>query len=170
MKPDLDAIGLVLLVSSYTAAALLVPDLSLKLAGEPVFGGVVGAAALLCLIVVLRAKGRRGTALERRCLALFLLLMPTVYLTSWLRAGGERSWLWIEMGGQILYGGLAFAGLLRSPWFLAAGIAAHGLLWDSWHLGRAPFIPDWYVLACVIIDVCFAAYVAAQVRAWRSPP
>src|SRR5688572_8149436 len=112
MKPGFDTIGLVLLIVSFTAAALLVPDLSLQLVSQPVFGGVVGAAVLLCLIVVLRSQGRRGSPLERLCLALFLLFMPTVYLMSWLRFGEDRSWLWIELCGQALYGCLAFAGLL----------------------------------------------------------
>ena len=143
MRSDLDSVGLALFVLTMVAAALLVPDLSVSLLGQPVFGAIVGGALILAVVTVLRAQGRRGTTLERWTMALFLFLMPPVYLTSWLRFGDGRGWLWVELAGQTLFGALAVAGLLRWPWLLAVGIGAHGLLWDAWHYGRAPFMPDW---------------------------
>jgi hypothetical protein len=168
MKTDLDALGLAVFVLATFAAALLVPDLSLSLISQPVFGAVVGCGIALTLVTVVRAQGRRGSRLERRCLAFFLLLMPTVYLASWLRFGGGSGWLAAELAGQVIFGVLAIAGLRRWPWLLAIGIAGHGLLWDAWHYGRTPFMPDWYALACAIVDVGLALYVAAQVRVWSS--
>jgi hypothetical protein len=54
------------------------------------------------------------------------------------------------------------AGVRRAPWLLAAGIAGHGLLWDAWHFNRGGFVPDWYVLACLVVDLTFGFYVATQ--------
>jgi hypothetical protein len=168
MHTDHDALGLAALVLSTLAALLLVPDLSVALLGHPAFGAVIGAAAMLTLIVVLRGRGRRGSALERFAFAAFLALMPTVYVMSRLRFGGSANWLGLELLGQGLFAALALVGARRSPWILAAGIAGHGLLWDSWHHGRTPFMPDWYAIACLIVDVGWGLYVATQVRAWRS--
>ena len=164
---DHDALGLAALVLSTMAALLLVPDLSLAVLGQPAFGAVIGAALTLTLVVVLRGRGRRGSALERSAFAIFLALMPTVYVVSRLRFGGSLQWLWLELLGQGLFAVLALVGARRSPWILAAGIAGHGLLWDSWHHGRTPFMLDWYAVACLIVDVGWGFYVATQVRAWR---
>ena len=167
MKIDQDATGLGLFVVTMIAAALLVPELSVGLLGQPAFWAVIGGAVTLTVITILRSQGRRGTAVERVVLATFLFLMPTVYLASWLRSGGEITWFWIELSGQVGFGALAVLGLRRSPWLLAAGIGAHGLLWDAWHYGRTPFMPDWYAIACAVVDVGAGVYVATQVSAWR---
>lgn len=164
---DPDALGLAALVLSTMAATLLVPDLSLAALGDPAFGAVVGAAVTLTLVVVLRGRGRRGSVLERSAFAIFLALMPMVYVVSRLRFGGSANWLWLELLGQGVFAGLALVGARRSPWILAAGIAGHGLLWDSWHYGRTPFMPDWYAIACLIVDVGWGLYVATQARTWR---
>ncbi len=169
MKIDADGFGLGLFVLTVVTAALLVPDLSVETVGHPTFAAVVGGAIVLTVVTVLRAGGRRGSRLERTGLAVFLLLMPTVYLVGWLLSGAGTSWLWVELAGQTAFGALAVLGLRRSPWVLAAGIGAHGLVWDSWHYGRTPFMPDWYAIACAVVDVGAAVYVAAQVRAWRRP-
>jgi hypothetical protein len=167
MKTDLDALGLAAFAATTFAAALVVPDLSLSLVGQPVFSAVIASAIVLTLVTVLRARGRRGSRLERLFLALFLSLMPTVYLMSWLRFGGGGGWLGSELAGQVVFGALAIAGLRRSPWFLAIGIAGHGILWDAWHYGRTPFMPDWYAIFCAVVDVGLAIYVATQVPAWQ---
>lgn len=92
MKRDLDAWGVAAFALATFGAALLVPDLSLALVGQPVFGAVVGSVVVVTVVIVLRARGKRGSALERTSLALFLLFMPTVYLASWLRFGGGSGW------------------------------------------------------------------------------
>jgi hypothetical protein len=84
MKRDLDTLGLLALVLGYSFAALLVPAFRpLDLLLEPSLGAVPGTAALVALVVVLRARGRRGSRLELRAMAVFLAVMPTVYLSSW---------------------------------------------------------------------------------------
>jgi len=170
MRRDPDGAGLAVLVVSWLGALLLVPEVTISMVGDPAFRAIAGLFLILPLVVVLRGRGRRGTLLERRVWAAFLALMPTVYLNSWWRSGGDRSDLWIELAGQVVFGGLALLGLRRSPWFLALGIGAHGVLWDLWHHGRAGFIADWYPLACLIVDVGAGLYIASQATAWQQAP
>ena len=78
---------------------------------------------------------------------------------------GERGWLAVESAGLVLYGAVAWLGATRRLWLLPAGIAAHGL-WDVGHLGpSAPFVPDWYALACIVVDAAVALSLAGAV-AW----
>ena len=169
MTIDLDGTGLALLVLSIVAAVLLVPDMSAALVAQPAFHGILAASAVTTVVVVLRGRGIRGSTLERRLFGVFLGLMPTVYILSALRRGDVSGWLAVELAGQVVFAAIAVLGVRRWPWMLAGGIAAHGLLWDAWHHGRSSaFMPDWYTVACAIIDVGWAVYVAAQVGAWRA--
>jgi hypothetical protein len=131
---------------------------------------VVGLFALATL-AVLRRRGASGAARERRVLAAFLAGMPFVYVTSFLvsREGPLGDWLAIELVGLVVFGTLAWLGLRRSPWFLVAGIATHGLLWDLWHVDRTTFISNAYAVACLIVDVGLAAYAATRVAHLRHP-
>jgi hypothetical protein len=63
---------------------------------------------------------------------------------------------------------LALLGWKRSPWFLAVGIATHGIAWDAWHFKTSPFIPDWYCVFCLAIDLTLAVYVALRVRRYAA--
>lgn len=128
----------------------------------------VFAGATITLMYVTRFLGRRGIAIERIAVALFLAGMPVVYIMRWLvnRGGAGSGWLWIELLGLVVYVALAVLGLKVSPWFLVAGIAAHGLAWDSWHYYSA-YIPNWYAIACLLADVGLSVYIAARIPAWR---
>ena len=88
------------------------------------------------------------------------------YIAGGCCRGGDAG-LWIEIAGFPLYAVLALLGLKRSPWFLVAGIAGHGVAWDAWHLGSA-YIPDWYALGCLLVDIGMSLYVAARIPAWRA--
>jgi len=97
-------------------------------------------------------------------LAGFLVLMPLVYVARYLFAstgGGANSWLWIELLGTAIFIALAVLGVKRSPWFLVIGMVLHGLAWDAWHYRNSTYIPDWYVIACLAVDLSIGAYVAA---------
>jgi hypothetical protein len=76
-------------------------------------------------------------------------------------------WFW-EVLGTIIFVALAVLGLKGSPWFLAVGIVAHGLAWDTWHYRNSTYMPDWYASACLAGDLAFGAYVAARVPAYQS--
>ena len=132
--------------------------------------GAVVAGATIVLLYVTRLLGVRGIGIERVALALFLAAMPLVYILRWLlqrdRAG--RGWLWLELLEFAVFAALAVAGLKVSPWYLAGGIAAHGIAWDSWHyLIPETYAPHWYALACLLVDVGVGIYVAARIPAWR---
>ncbi len=126
------------------------------------------AGATIALMYVTRFLGRRGIAIERIVLALFLAGMPFVYVIRWLvfRGGASTEWLWIELFGLVVYVALAVLGLKFSPWFLVAGIAAHGIAWDAWHYHSA-YIPNWYAIGCLLADIGLSIYIAARIPAWR---
>lgn len=157
------------LVVTTIALFWLVPEWPLAHLDDPSHWGVLGYAVTLMMLLELRRRGVRGSRFERNWLLLFLMGMPVVFLANWARFGAEPSWLGVELLGLALYWALALLAVARSPWFLAAGIAAHAL-WDVWHFGRAAFVPDWYVAGCVIVDLALGLYAAGQVRYWRRQP
>jgi hypothetical protein len=128
---------------------------------EPCHMAMIASGVLIVLLYVARWMGPSGTAIERTALTIFLAGMPLVYM-----ARSEREWLWLEGVGLVIFGACATLGMKRSVWFLAAGIAAHGIAWDSWHyFGVSPFMPSWYTLGCLLVDIGIGAY--AGVRAAR---
>jgi hypothetical protein len=128
------------------------------------------ALVVVVALVVTRSLGDRALRFERWVFALFLAGMPLVYVSSWFvyassglgSRDASTSWLAIELVGVPVYGALAVIGLRRSPWVLAAGILAHGVFWDAWHIGWTPFVPDWYAVGCLVTDVAMAIYVAVR--------
>jgi hypothetical protein len=128
------------------------------------------AGATIVLLYVTRLLGARGIAIERIVLALFLAAMPVVYILRWLfdRDGAGGGWLWLELLGFLVFAALAVMGLRVSPWYMAAGIAAHGVAWDIWHYFiEETYMPHWYAITCLLVDVGIGLYVAARIPAWR---
>jgi hypothetical protein len=108
---------------------------------------------------------------ERNLLAGFLVGMPLVYVARYLFASTGHTanfWFWVELLGTIIFIALAVLGVRRSPWFLVIGMVLHGVAWDTWHYGTSTYIPDWYVIACLAVDLAFGAYLAARVPAYQS--
>lgn len=110
---------------------------------------------------------------ERAMLATFLVGMPLVYVMGWFAARDRAasSGIWVELLGFALFAAFAVLGLKSSSWFLVIGIIGHGFAWDSWHYKNSAYIPDWYTVACLLVDLTFGAYVAARVpvygEVWR---
>jgi hypothetical protein len=133
---------------------------------------VIAGAVTLLLLFVTRRLGARGIAVERAWSALFLAGMPVVYIVGWLAArggGASGAWLWVELLGLPIYSTLALLGVMRSPWFLVGGIAAHGVAWDAWHYALdSAYIPTWYVTGCLLADVGLSLYLATRVSLWRA--
>ena len=130
----------------------------------------VVAGATIVLLYVTRLLGARGIAIERIVLALLLVAMPVVYLLRWLRNrdGAGSEWLWVELLGFVVFAAIAVMGLKVSPWYLAAGIAGHGIAWDIWHyFTPETYMPHWYAITCLLVDVGIGVYVAARIPAWR---
>lgn len=167
MKINYDAVGLAALTLSTSLALLLVPDLTLESLKNPAESAAVGTCFTFTVVVVLRGLGRRGSRMEQYLFAIFLGVMPLVYIQSRIFLGGSMEWLYLEIVGLVIFGALAVLGLVVSPWFTVVGLAAHGLGWDSWHPGRAAFMPSWYAGACLSIDLGWAIYAATQVQAFR---
>lgn len=168
MKINYDAVGLAVLSLSTSCALLLVPDLSLASLKNPADAAAIGTCFVFTVLVVLRGLGIRGSRIERYLFASFLAFMPVVYIENRLLFGGSMEWLYVELVGLVVFVTLAVLGLKKSPWFTVVGIAAHGLFWDSWHYGRAEFMPSWYAATCLMIDVGWAFYAATQVPVFRA--
>ena len=124
-----------------------------------VLGLVLGAV----FIVFARRFGMPG---ERRLLAVGLIVAALIYVgfaVAW--AGG--AWIAAELGGVVVFGGLAVLGLKRSPMSLAVGWALHPV-WDAGlHLAGAgaAFAPTWYVAVCISFDLLVGGYIAVRFRA-----
>lgn len=96
--------------------------------------------------------------------------MPLVYVSRYLYAATGRAtsyWLWVEVLGALAFAELAVLGVKRSPWLLAIGMVLHGVAWDAWHYRNSTYIPDWYVIACLAVDLTIGVYVAARVPAYH---
>lgn len=138
--------------------------------GDPCLLAAAATGVIVICLWLTRWRGLRGAIFERNLLAGFLVLMPLVYVTRYLFASTGRAanfWLWIEVLGLLIFAALAVLGVTRSPWFLAIGMVLHGLAWDTWHYRNSTYIPDWYVIACLAVDLAFGAYVAARVPAYQ---
>jgi hypothetical protein len=137
--------------------------------GDPfLLAAVAGAVTVVCLWLT-RWLGARAMKFELTWLAIFLVAMPLVYVMGWFvaRDHAASSWLCVELLGLAIYAAFAALGLKKSPWFLAIGIAGHGLAWDAWHYKNSAYVPDWYAVACLLVDLALAGYVATRIPAYR---
>lgn len=157
--------GLIALGLAIVIATLLVPHGGFASVNEPTTQGI--HATFLTTAIVLLLRVRQALRLERWVFAVFLACMPLIYVSSWVLHGRGGPGLTVELVGFGLFAVIAIAGALSSAWLLPAGIVAHGVLWDLWHLGRTPYMPDWYAIACAVIDVGTGMYVATRIRDWR---
>ena len=98
----------------------------------------------------------------RSLLAVFLFVAAALYILFAVRAGEGTFWVVGELAGVGIYGTMALWGLRGSPWWLAAGWAAHPI-WDLalHYIGPgASFAPVGYTITCLSFDLLVAAYVA----------
>ena len=160
-----DLVGFAFLYAQLAATFWIVPDWSLSHSGEPTYLAAVGNIIGTVVISAIRFSGRRGSTAERLYLAVFLGAMPFVYLSSWMLAP-QHGWLVPELVGVAIFVAAAKLGWRGSIWWLALGIAAHGLFWDLWHYGHTAFVPNWYTIGCLITDVSLGVYVALQAPAF----
>jgi hypothetical protein len=145
----------------------LVPGWSLSHLVEPAYVGMLGDASSVLLLLVARALD--SPRFERGVLALFLVLMPAVYLAAW-GVTEHGPGVWIEIAGLVIFALLTILGLLVSPWYLAIGILAHGAFWDLWHHERfvtQHYMPNWYTIACFVADVGVGLYACLRIREWK---
>jgi hypothetical protein len=159
----------VLIIVSFVTAWMLY-RIPWQLSGDSCLLAAAATVIILTLLWLTRWRGLRGVNFERRLLVGFLVAMPLVYVARYLFDSIGRApsfWLWIEVLGIPLFATLAVLGLKRSPWFLSMGIVGHGLAWDSWHYRSSSYIPDWYSIACMAVDLALGAYVAVRIPAYQ---
>jgi hypothetical protein len=126
------------------------------------------SVAVSVALLLLRFLPRRRLRLERFIYALFLAGMPFIYVAAAWKAGSGSD-VARELAGVPVYVGLALFGFFRSFPALGLGIAAHGLGWDLWHQGAAPYIAHWYPLACLVIDLAMGLLAITQAGAHQAP-
>ena len=160
----MDRLGIIALTGATIGLYWIVPGLPFAHLDNPGHWGVLGYFLTLVIIMRQRVPGSRGRALQR-WMVVFLCSMPLIYIAYWLRYGGSQNWLGIELVGLLIYWGLAWMAVAKSPRYLALGIGLHAL-WDIAHYSRTEFVDDWYTLACLLVDVALAIYIAGQVPQW----
>ena len=141
-----------------------------QLSGDPCLVAAAATGLINICLWFTRWQGTRGANIERYLLAGFLVSMALVYVMRYLFASAGHAgnfWLGIEILSVPIFAALAVLGLKRSPWFLAIGTALHGLAWDSWHYGNSTYMPDWYIFACLAVDILLGAYVAVRIPAYE---
>ncbi len=158
--------GLLAVIAATITLFWIVPEFPLAHLDDPSHWGVIGYAVTV-VVIGARVLGRLSAATERRWMVSFLIGMPLIYVANWRRFGGTGGWLSVELFGVFLYGAVAWLSLRRSPWFLPVGIAGHGL-WDGAHYDKTDFVPNWYVVGCLVVDVAVAVYLATRLSESRS--
>ena len=158
-----------LIIASLAGTWIALYRVPWQVSGDPCLVAAAVTGVIVTCLWFTRWQRSRGAIFERYLLAGFLVFMALVYVMRYLFASTGREpnyWLWIEVLSVLIFTAFAVLGVKRSPWFLAIGITFHGLAWDSWHYRSSTYIPDWYVLACLAVDVTLGAYVAARVPAY----
>lgn len=157
---------LLLITVTFVGTWLSLYRIPWQLSGDPCLLAAGTTGGIVTCLWLTRWRGLRGVIFERNLLAGFLVIMPLVYVARYLftfTGSAPNYWLWVEILGTIIFVALAVLGVKRSPWFLAIGMMLHGLAWDAWHYQNSNYIPDWYVIACLAVDLSMGAYVAARV-------
>ena len=101
---------------------------------------------------------------ERRTAeAITLAIIAAIYI-GFALAERDAGNLLIEVAFASAIVVVAFIGLAHSPYWLAGGLAAHGV-WDLLHHHRHPVlgtreVPRWYPPACLVYDFPLAIFVA----------
>ena len=164
-KLELPAFVLLIAVLAYAWLGLA-PESPLMHPLVPPYFATLAAVLVGAQLILLRLLPQRRLRLEKLVLALFLAGMPLIYI--WAAAlAGDHDGLMLEAIGLPLFGALALWGYLRKPALLGVGILAHGIAWDAWHHGHSAYMPDWYALGCLLVDVALGMLVFTQLRAHR---
>ena len=122
--------------------------------------------ALVPVVIAFLLSRFVGDFVGRSVLAIFLIMAAGSYQGFAIMAsnllGAGPIWAPVELVGGVVFGTMALLGVRGSPWWLAAGWAAHPI-WDIvlHYIGPgSSFAPEPYVIACVSYDWLVAAYIA----------
>ena len=157
---EVPAFALLIVVVAYACAGLA-PQSPLLHPLQPPYFATLAAMGVTASLLLLRRLPRRRLSLERLTLALFLSGMPLIYVwAAWL--ANDAAGMDLELFGLPVFAGLAWWGYRHSTAILGAGILAHGIAWDAWHHGHSAYMPDWYALGCLLVDVALGLLVFTQ--------
>src|SRR5262252_1799721 len=160
-----------LIILSFVGTWLGLYRVPWQVSGDPCLLAAAATVVIVTCLWLTRWRGLRAVNFERNLLAGFLVGMLLVYVARYLFASTGRTancWFWVEVLGTAIFAALAVLGVRRSPWFLAIGMVLHGLAWDAWHYRHSTYIPDWYVISCLAVDLSIGAYVAARVQIYQT--
>jgi hypothetical protein len=155
-------LALVLLVAQLVISMAMLPGSPFADLTEPTLLAALASIAVTLVLAITRFVARPPW-LDRLVLTTFLAAMPLIYAWCAILRGDARD-LALESIGVLVYGGAAVAGYLRWPWLIGAGIIAHGLGWDLWHHGHSSYVPDWYSVACLVVDLGIGAFALVYLR------
>jgi hypothetical protein len=124
---------------------------------------VNGAMQALWPIAIAFLLSRFTRDIVGRSLLAFLLFGAAfTYIVFAVQAGEGAPWVVGELVGVGIYGTMGLLGLRGSPWWLAAGWAAHPI-WDvalHYFGPGGSFAPEAYAITCISFDLLVAAYIA----------
>ena len=114
-------------------------------------------AGLLLGVVFVAAASAGSQSTAELVIALFLAVTGGVYAGSLLAQNPGGRFVALELLVMALIFELSAAGLLRSPGWLAAGYAVHGV-WDLFHHPRAvpTRVAPWFPPMCAAFDFVVA--------------
>ena len=118
-------------------------------------------------IVAAIAVGLFATAIgfdkERSFYPVVLIVIAALYLLFAVMGGSTHS-LIAEAIAALVFMTLAGLGFRKSPWFVVAGLALHGVFDFFHHVVIAnPGVPVWWPGWCLAYDVVAAAYLAVLI-------
>ncbi len=127
---------------------------------------VIGTAVGIGMVIYVRKMPEP----ERRAMLAQALVVATFVYVAFAMAAMEDAWLMVEIGGVLLFVGIAYLGYRHSLWWLAAGWFAH-VLWDvALHVAvDVDFVPLWYPVACIGFDVIVGVSIGRTLVVARSP-
>ena len=119
--------------------------------------GIVAAIAVGLFATVI------GFDKERSFYPVVLIVIAALYLLFAVMAGSTHS-LIAEALAALVFITLAGLGFRKSPWFVVAGLALHGVF-DFFHHAviANPGVPVWWPGWCLAYDVVAAAYLAVLI-------
>lgn len=119
-------------------------------------------------IAAAAAVGLFGTAVgfdkERSFYPVVLIVIASFYLLFAVMAE-STGYLLAEAVPALVFVAMAVLGFWKTPWFVVAGLALHGVFDFFHHMMIAnPGVPVWWPGWCLSYDVVAAAYFAVLIR------
>lgn len=117
---------------------------------------IVGAVlAIIAVFIVRQIYPNKDHAFWR----MGLIIAAVIYV-GFLLFAKDAAYLFMELGGVLLYGTFAFLSKRYSLYWLSAGWILH-IAWDVFlhSPSTTPFVPHWYAGACIGFDIIIALYI-----------